>query len=443
MRPRSSIDRMYVDKANALPPVDPAVLEWAKSLFPSDALFWQHRGNSREIWCQKCGHMEPCDSWLVMSATGYDCPVCGGHMEVKDHKSRGNVTVSLVTVFDVVDGEQVIRVFEVTRANYRGKETSYYASELYQCWVTDQGSEVVTTRGYTRGVYFLNWKYNNSYQIGQHRTSCSGYYYFEDVYKPEDNYIYPKMRFSRVFRDMKIGKPAVMKMLKKRMEISRTLAYLVKSKNIESLLSTGYEKLYWYLLDTRKDFGRYRHAVNICHRNRYIIANPDLWLDYIDNLIELGLDTHNAHYVCPDNLVEAHGQMSRRVQRKRAKEDLEKKLEQARKDEQKFIATRNRFFSLVFNDKDFSVVCIQSVAEVAREGSFLHHCVFVNKYYTKENTLLLSARDRDGRPIETAEIDLRTMKILQCRGKCNQDSPLHDRIVNVINANMWQIKQAL
>lgn len=97
----------------------------------------------------------------------------------------------------------------------------------------------------------------------------------------------------------------------------------------------------------------------------------------------------------------------------------------------------------MFNDKDFSVVCIQSVAEVAREGSFLHHCVFTNRYYAKDSSLLLSARDRDGSPIETAEIDLRTMKILQCRGKCNQDSPLHDRIVNVINANMWQIKQAL
>lgn len=444
MKPRSSIERKFVDLANTLPPIDPAVLEWAKSVFPDEALFWQHRGNSREVWCQSCGHMEPCDSRLVMSAKGYDCPVCGRHMDVKDHKTSRNVTSILVTVFDVVEGEQVMRVFEVTRANYRGRQTEYYASEVYQIWIRENGREIITTRGYNRGFNFFYWRYSDGYQIGTHRSYCSVYYYYEDVYSPEENYIYPKMKFSDAVKTLRINgkrrKAMVSLLMKKKVDLSRSLAYLLKNRNIESLFSAGYEKLYWFMLDGRRDFSRYRHAVNICHRNRYVISSPDMWLDYIDNLIELGLDTHNAHYVCPDNLLLMHGQMARRVQRKREKEDMERKLEQARKDEQKFREEKSQFFPLVFNDKDFSVVCIQSVEEVAVEGKVLHHCVFTNRYYAKKDSLLLSARDHDGSPIETAEIDLRTMKILQCRGKFNHNSPLHGRIIRTINANMWQIE---
>lgn len=441
MKPRSNVERRYVDLANSLPPAGPEVLEWAKGLFDEYALFWKHRGKSQEIWCQCCGHREPCDdSWLIMSTIGYNCPECGRHLDIKNFKEETTNNAVFVSVLDVFQGEQVIRVFEAYRSNHNDGNPTYYGMcELYQCWITEKGREVITTRGYSRAFNFFSWNYGASYQIGTHRTSCSGYYYYEDAYKPEDNYIYPKMRFTKMFRNIRIGKKAVDVIVKRKMELGQTLAYLAVSENIETVAKIGYERLYWALLKRRKDFRRYRHSINICHRNRYVIANPDLWLDYVDNLIELGLDTHNAHYVCPDDLLKMHSLMTKRVQKKREKEKLEKQIRDAKKSEERYRKMRSPFFSLVFNGGEFSVVCIKSVEEVAKEGSFLHHCVFTNEYYKMENSLLLSARDSKGNPIETAEIDLRTMNILQCRGRYNQNSPLHDRIVKVIKENMWRI----
>lgn len=417
MKPRSKIECRYTEMADSLPQVNEQVAEWAKTLFDDIALFWKHRGNNQEIWCQCCGHREPCDSWLVMSLSGYQCPVCGKNLEVKNIKESMQNEGRWITVVDTYKGEQVIRVFNASRSNYRNSPTHYGMSEIYQIWITECGREIITTRGYTRSYNFINWNYGGKYQIGRHGGSHSGYYYYDDVYSPSDNYIYPKMKFAPYMRRAKIGKVFTQTLLKRRIRIEKAFSYLVKFKTVETLLKTGYDKLYWFLLADGRDFSKYRHSVNICHRNRYVIANPDLWLDYIDNLIELGLDTHNAHYVCPPNLIEAHNQMVVRVNKKRAKEKYIRDLEMARKDEAKYMKNKGRFFPIRFSGSGYTIVCISSVSDVAREGAVLHHCVFANKYYDKENSLLLSARDKDNNPIETAEIDLRSFEIRQCRGE--------------------------
>ena len=48
---------------------------------------------------------------------------------------------------------------------------------------------------------------------------------------------------------------------------------------------------------------------------------------------------------------------------------------------------------------------LESVQEYLEEGKALHHCVFTNEYYLKEQSLILSARI-DGKRIETIEVSL-------------------------------------
>lgn len=72
----------------------------------------------------------------------------------------------------------------------------------------------------------------------------------------------------------------------------------------------------------------------------------------------------------------------------------------------------------------------------------MHHCVYANKYYDKPNSLILSARINDKR-IETVEVDLKQMKVVQCYGACDKFTLYHDRIVNLVNNNMNMIKQCL
>ena len=69
------------------------------------------------------------------------------------------------------------------------------------------------------------------------------------------------------------------------------------------------------------------------------------------------------------------------------------------------------------------------------EGEKLHHCVFQCAYYAKKDTLILSAHDRQGNPIETVELSLTQGKVVQSRGVCNSNTEYHDRIIELVNAN--------
>ena len=65
----------------------------------------------------------------------------------------------------------------------------------------------------------------------------------------------------------------------------------------------------------------------------------------------------------------------------------------------------------------------------------MHHCVFKCEYYARENSIILSAHDREGNRIETIEFSLTENKVVQSRGVCNKNTEYHDRIVNLVNAN--------
>ena len=72
----------------------------------------------------------------------------------------------------------------------------------------------------------------------------------------------------------------------------------------------------------------------------------------------------------------------------------------------------------------------------------MHHCVFSNEYYLKADSLILSATI-DGKRIETIEISLKTMKVVQSRGVCNKNTEHHDQIVNLVNKNMKLIRSRM
>ena len=46
----------------------------------------------------------------------------------------------------------------------------------------------------------------------------------------------------------------------------------------------------------------------------------------------------------------------------------------------------------------------------------MHHCVFTNEYYLKADSLILSATI-DGKRIETIEVSLKRMEVVQSRGE--------------------------
>ena len=159
-------------------------------------------------------------------------------------------------------------------------------------------------------------------------------------------------------------------------------------------------------------------------------------------LRRLGKDTHSPKYVCPTDLYREHDRRQNELRKQREKEEIERKRRKAMEDEERFQELKSKFFGLCFTNGTIQVHILESVQEHLEEGVAMHHCVFDSAYYLKENSLILSATI-EGKRIETIEVNLDTLKVVQSRGVCNQNTEYHDQIVSLVNANRKLIRQRM
>ena len=97
---------------------------------------------------------------------------------------------------------------------------------------------------------------------------------------------------------------------------------------------------------------------------------------------------------------------------------------------------------MVITDEEIIVKVLESIDEYYNEGKTQGICVFGSGYYKKADTLILSARIGD-EIIETVEVDLRTLEVVQCHGKYNQDTEYHERIIDLVNKNANLIRERM
>lgn len=74
------------------------------------------------------------------------------------------------------------------------------------------------------------------------------------------------------------------------------------------------------------------------------------------------------------------------------------------------------------------------------EGKLMHHCV--GSYHKRTDSLILSATI-DGKRIETVEVSLKTLKVVQSRGVCNKLTEYHERIVELVERNAELIRSRM
>lgn len=182
-------------------------------------------------------------------------------------------------------------------------------------------------------------------------------------------------------------------------------------------------------------------AIRVAMRHGFQWKSTDdaeKWCKMIKDLEEIGLDTRNPHYICPDNLKEAQVYWHKR--RVRFDEAQAKKLEREKilAYEPTFKKNRERFFDMVFRDKDLEIKIIPTATGIMEEGEAMHHCVA--RYYNHVCSLILSARV-DGERVETIEVNLNSYTLVQSRGILNKSTIYHKRIENLILKHMDEIKQ--
>ena len=214
---------------------------------------------------------------------------------------------------------------------------------------------------------------------------------------------------------------------------------LLTDSRAETLMKARRTEHLAYFLSRPRNWDAYWPAYKITLRRDYDITDIALWCDYVDMLRRLGKDTHNAHYVCPEDLQQAHDEVHRKLRARQEREQEEHKRQKAQEDEARFQKLKAPFFGVAFTDGTIQVRVLESVQEYIEEGQALHHCVFTNEYHLKEKSLILSARI-EGKRVETIEVSLETMQVIQCRGLMNQNTEYHERIIELVHQNMKQIQ---
>lgn len=443
MKPRTKEQKYVLQLSKQLKPISEAAKKYAYEHCFEDIGLYKKNG---WVWCQCCGHSSRLSSSLLGVAlgceNGYECQECGKKLKLVYHRSTETKrnTLRHFTLFQAYKGYQVIRTFEVSRCNYRNGSTMYDVMELWQSWISEEGKETIVGRDYTRSMYHFSWT-NSEMNIKNHNASATGYVAYEDIFDITGNYMYARGSVTKLLKrngwSMDILK-------EKEIEVIPLMKALIRMDDpfVEELVKHkqyGILGFWQHAGGPLKDRTRWQHAVRICERNNYIVDDGSMYVDYIELLRYFNLDTHNAKYVCPGNLRKEHDRLLNRKNKIEAKKKLEEDMKQARKFEEQYRERMQAFFGLSFGSEDIRISPLKSVEEFAEEGLAMHHCVYAMGYYDGErhpDSLIMSAKDKEGNRLETIEVNTKSWKIIQSRGVCNQNSPHHEDIVRLITNYM-------
>jgi hypothetical protein len=400
----------------------PGITE-AQKKFANDHCFEHYAfGVSWNAWCSHCGGISTKQDRILPT---HVCPHCGKELKVSISKRRTWETGSYYTIITTIEGVQVLRHFIVSKVIRRGEKPSYTYNEVVQVWINEVGKFAVMAlpRACT-GWYSDRWLFNNELSIKNSKI-----YNFNDI---DPVAVYSRTKVLPIFKRNGFNGtfPSTPQ---------KTLIALLNNDN-ETLYKNKQYELFRYNINSRF-YSKWKHAVNICNRNNYIVKDASLWTDYLSLLKYFGKDTHNVHYVCPKDL---HAEHQKLLKKKQKIEEIEReklRLEQDREREEKYQQIKRKFFDLTFNNENIIVTVLKSVKEFYEEGRAMHHCVYSNGYDKKKDALILSARTTEGERIETIEVNLQTYKIMQSRGRNNSATAYHEEIVNLVNQNMNLIKQ--
>lgn len=433
MKPKTQLQRDIVALSKRLKPITAKQQEWA---FKHCTQHVAYR-TAKHLVCSACGHTWNNQKTLAETLCGCTCPNCGTDLKVNDARKRTFKQISYVCVVTTCKGFQVVRILYVKAVSKKGMPVSYDCQEVVQRWITPDGK--ITTMALLRGMSFYVdlWMFGSQMEIRPHHR----------VYDMVSNCdAYPRMRV------LPILKRNGFKGNFHQANPTTFLQSLLTDSKAETLLKAGQYGLLPHFIHYPQTMAKKWDAVKICIRNGYAIEDIALWCDYIDLLLNAGKDIKNAKYACPANLKAEHDQLveqrNRRIERDRKEwerrreierqENERRKVEQMQENERLYNEMKSKFFDLMFSDGVLCIQVLKSVQEFYEEGKAMRHCVFTNDYYLKPDSLVLSARIGDER-IETIEVSLSTLSILQCRGIVNENTEHHDRIIKLVNKNINQI----
>ena len=420
MKPRNKSQKHIVSTfEKGIRPISKRQKEWAFKYLVNHYAFRLKNGVTT---CSDCGH-----SWIMQNSDKCRCSKCNADLVVFNTLKRSASDSTYFSVLDTKEEFQLLRMLLLKVEYNKGQSAKLYYREVGQYWIDSNGNYEIIGLKRTYGPYLDSFSYYAPLELRKDNEVFRHIATFPvcPIYKAIPQIA--RCGFNGTFYNI------------------RPLTFfssLLKDSRMETLLKANRIKDFKHFTEHYKDLDKCWGAYKITLRNGYEIEDISLWIDYIELLQKCGKDIHNAHYVCPDNLFKEHDRfldMSIRIEEKKGLSNLFSEISNK---ENAFKEEKGRFFGLFFTDGTVEVRILESVMEHYHEGKSMHHCVYSNKYYSKSNVLIFSARI-NGKRIETVEFSLDSMSVIQSRGICNKNTEYHDRIVSLVNKNMKLIRKRM
>ena len=420
MKPRTKLQFQVLELSTYLPDVKEKMLSFAKE----KVLIRKGYATKSRVVCMECGEKFPVE---LVSRKRAACPHCFSKLKVKQTRCTTDKQHCFVTISDICGEFQVIRSFEIYSYHKAGEEAYTYTSEILQQWILPNGKIEIVGRNHTVNWYVDSWNGDMEIRKDTYRKKY-------DIYPDA---IHPESRFTPLIKRYGIDHKL------RGITLRQAINHVPDSPRAETLIKAKQYSLLRFSVYS-SDGPIYQHwpSIKICMRNKYVVKDAQMWLDYLDLLAHFRKDLRNAHYVCPADLKQEHDRLVAKKRLAQEREHNEKKRKKAIEAERIFKELKAKFFGICFSDKELKIQVIESVEDFITEGDTLRHCVFTNEYYLKPNSLVLSARIGDKR-IETIEINLETLQVVQSRGLCNKNTEYHDRILSLVNKNINLIRRKL
>lgn len=427
MKAKTKLQIQIADLKDKLPTITKAQSEYAYKNC-TDNWCVISRGKT---FCTECGHSWKEESSLSVSLLGCVCPECGKQLKLRENYNGMFKDSSYYTILTTKGPFQVIRLFLIDKHCKKNQEPVYFAQEVIQHWIREDGkSEFMSKNVQGMSMYYDQWAVGTEISFHEYRGGYSSQFRFNLTgykYCPTRS-ILPALKRNG-FKGFYYG-----------LSPQRFFPYLLSNKKAETLLKAGQIELFKFGLDNQSKMEKYWSSIRIVLRSKYAVSDASMWYDTLDLLEYFGKDLNNAHYVCPDDLKVLHDKLMDKKQAILDREAYERKKSKAEQDQKAYAEAMSKFFDLFFGDSEITIAPLRSVQEFATEGEALHHCVYTNGYYEKHDSLILSARI-ENKPIETIEISLKNMTIVQSRGLQNKPTKYHNKIINLVSQNLPQIQR--
>lgn len=426
MRPRTKIQKEVLELSASLHPLTKAQQREALKNVP---YFIGHEARGK-VTCMMCGHVFESDG-----STEQNCPHCRRKLNIIQTSKHSAENVECFVLLDTCKEWQIMRYFHVvTASKEKGKVVVQKIHEIMQRWINGK-DYVIIAKHRDLINYRIIWNYYSEFEV----RNVPGPYNYNGIDSEGFCYLI-KSRLQPAIAHCPYDGSGV--------SISRFTFYraLLASPYAETIFKTGNIKLFEYMAQQRLFLSKeHIAAVRIALKNKYNLKKDlSMWFDMVDALVNLGKDVHNAAYVCPKDLHEAHDRWTQLWNRKKRERDMKLKTKNAILNNERYIKRMQPFLGIVLTDGVVTIHVLQNVPEFMEEADVMKHCVFANEYYNDRrhpSSLIMSACV-EGKRTETVELSLSSFTVCQSRGFKNMETPYHARIVNLVKDNIQVFKKA-